>query len=47
MLGDVGINMQQMQDVNLDINPVALNGNAAEDQGLEVDDQMDIEAMED
>jgi hypothetical protein len=31
VLGDVGINMQQMQDVNLDINPVALNGNAVED----------------
>jgi hypothetical protein len=37
VLGDVGKNIQQMQVVNLDINPIALNGNAMEDQGLEVD----------
>lgn len=46
MLGDVGINVQQMQDVNLDINPIVQNDNMADDQVPDDDDHMDIDVME-
>lgn len=46
MLGDVGINVQQMQDINLDINPIVQNNNMAknmEDEGVV---QMEVEEVE-
>lgn len=46
VLGDVGINVQQMQDINLDINPIIQNNNMAknmEDEGVV---QMEVEEVE-
>lgn len=47
VLGDVGINVQQMQDVNMDINPNDQNVAVGEDQALEEGDQMDLNIVED
>jgi hypothetical protein len=43
VLGDVGINLEQMQDINMDINLADHNNLAVNDEGV---DQMEMEVVQ-
>lgn len=46
VFGDVGISVQQMQDINMDISPLGQNNNLEGDQAVGGDDQMNLDVVE-